>query len=206
MHSASADDPTIRDGVLIERRTTAVRRFEDRIPAIYRKPIDLPAEAADWIAGWGSASLFLTGPIGVGKTHTAWQTCRRWLAAQYAPGQPWQGTPVIHTWRSTALFDALRPDAIDGEGRTLLRQLQRADLLFIDDLAAARASTWTQERLFELFDERYINRRPVIITCDVLPAQLSEITGPRVASRLAEMCRTSVVLMQGNDRRKEIAA
>ncbi|MGW2920339.1 DnaA ATPase domain-containing protein [Streptomyces angustmyceticus] len=205
MHSSS-EDPTPAEGVMAERRAVALRKFDDRIPALYRKHIDLPEQAADWIAGWGGSSLFLTGPIGVGKTLTAWRTCRRWLEAQYAPGTPWQGTPLIQTWRSTALFDALRPDAADGQGRALLKELQRCELLFIDDLAAARASTWTQERLFELFDERYINRRPVIITCDVLPNELAEVTGPRVASRLAEMCRNSVVLLEGNDFRKGAAA
>jgi DNA replication protein DnaC len=192
--------------VLVERRNTALQQFDARIPAIYRQSIDLPKQVADWIGGWGSTSLFLTGPIGVGKTHTAWHTCRRWLEAQYAPNMPWQGTPIVKTYRSTALFDALRPDAPGGEGRTLVKVLQECDLLFIDDLAAARASDWTQERLFELFDERYVNRRPVIITCDVLPNQVADVTGPRVASRLAEMCRTSVVLLQGRDRRTGAAA
>lgn len=206
MPSASADEISPRDSVLIERRLAATEQFDARIPAIYRQPIQIPAQIADWIGGWGGSSLFLTGAIGVGKTHTAWHTCRRWLEAQYAPGQPWQGTPVIKTYRSTALFDALRPDAPGGEGRSLVKELQKCDLLFIDDLAAARASDWTQERLFELFDERYINRLPVILTCDVLPGQLSDVVGPRVASRLAEMCRNSVVLLQGDDRRKEIAA
>ncbi|WP_052808712.1 DnaA ATPase domain-containing protein [Streptomyces cyaneogriseus] len=206
MHSASADELSPRESVLAERRLAAVTRFDERIPAIYRRAYDLPQEVADWIAGWGGTSLFLTGHIGVGKTHTAWHTCRRWMEAQYAPGQPWQGTPVIKVYRSTALFDALRPDAPDGEGRALVKELQRCDLLFVDDLAAARPSAWTQERLFELFDERYINRRPVIITCDVLPSQLSEVVGARVASRLAEMCRGSVVFLQGDDRRKGAAA
>jgi DNA replication protein DnaC len=41
----------------------------------------------------------------------------------------------------------------------------------------------------------------VIITCDVLPNELSEVAGPRVASRLAEMCGDSVVLLEGADRR-----
>ncbi|MFD4547220.1 DnaA ATPase domain-containing protein [Streptomyces sp. NPDC058466] len=184
----------------------ALNRFDDDTPDIYRRPIDLPQEVVDWIAGFGGRSLFLTGAIGVGKTHTAWKTCRRWLEAQYGPGQPWQGTPIVKTYRSTALFDALRPDAPDGEGRVLSKQLQQVDLLFIDDLAAARPSTWTQERLFEIFDERYIRRRPVIITCDVLPNQLSEVTGPRVASRLAEMCGSSLVLLEGRDRRQGAAA
>jgi DNA replication protein DnaC len=87
-----------------------------------------------------------------------------------------------------------------------VKHLQKVDLLFIDDLAAARPSAWTQERLFEIFDERYINRRPVIITCDVLPSALAEVTGDRVRSRLAEMCRGGVVLLQGADRRRGAAA
>jgi DNA replication protein DnaC len=204
--SVSADELSPRESVLLERQSVALTRFDDETPDIYRRPIELPKQVADWIAGWGGRSLFLTGAIGVGKTHTAWRTCRRWLEAQYAPGQPWQGTPIIKPFRSTALFDALRPDAPDGEGRALAQKLQRVELLFIDDLAAARPSAWTQERLFEIFDERYIRRRPVIITCDVLPNALSEVTGPRVASRLAEMCGDSIVLLEGPDRRQGAAA
>ncbi len=206
MSFSSADELSPRESFLLERTSVALNRFDDETPEIYRRPIDLPTQVQDWIAGWGGRSLFLTGAIGVGKTHTAWKTCRRWLEAQYGPGQPWQGSPVIKTFRSTALFDALRPDAPEGEGRTLSKHLQKVDLLFIDDLAAARPSTWTQERLFEIFDERYIRRRPVIITCDVLPNQLSEVTGPRVASRLAEMCGNSIVLLDGRDRRRGAAA
>ena len=207
MLSASPDDElTARDSVLIERQYAALSRFDDDTPDLYRRPIPLPQEVQDWISGWGGRSLFLTGPIGVGKTHTAWQTCRRWLEAQYAPGQPWQGTPIIKPYRSTSLFDALRPNAPEGDGRSLVKKLQEVDLLFVDDLAAARANEWTQEKLFEIFDERYIRRRPVIITCDVLPNQLSEVTGPRVASRLAEMCGPSIVLLEGPDRRQGRAA
>jgi DNA replication protein DnaC len=206
VHSSSADDISLRDLWLMERGEYALERFDERTPLIYRQPIDLPDDVHQWIAGWGGSSLFLTGPIGVGKTHTAWRTCRRWLEAWYAPSRPWSGGPDIRTYRSTSLFDALRPDGPDEIRRTLVTELQKCDLLFIDDLAAAKASPWTQERLFEIFDERYINRRPVIITCDVLPAELSEVTGPRVSSRLAEMCGDSVILLEGDDRRKGAAA
>ncbi|GGW81972.1 DnaA ATPase domain-containing protein [Streptomyces griseoloalbus] len=206
MPSSSPDELSPRESFLLERSSIALNRFDDETPDIYRRPIELPEAVHAWIAGWGGRSLFLTGAIGVGKTHTAWKTCRRWLEAQYGPGQPWQGSPVIKAYRSTALFDALRPDAPEGEGRALVKKLQKVDLLFVDDLAAARPSSWTQERLFEIFDERYIRRRPVIITCDVLPSQLSEVTGPRVASRLAEMCGNSIVLLEGPDRRQGAAA
>lgn len=206
MPSSSADELSPRDSWLQERSLHALERFDDRTPLIYRKTIDLHEDVHNWIAGWGGTSLFLTGSIGVGKTHTAWQTCRRWLEAWYAPDRPWSGGPDLRTFRSTSLFDALRPDGPDEVRRTLVKELQECELLFIDDLAAAKASVWTQERLFEIFDERYINRRPVIITCDVVPGELSEVTGPRVSSRLAEMCGDSIVLLDGADRRKGAAA
>lgn len=198
---SSSADPNPQESVILERRTAALEAFDSRVPAIYEERIPLPPKVADWVAGWGGSSLFLTGSIGVGKTHTAWQTCRSWLDAWLAPSHPRRARPSIEAFRSTALFDALRPDAHDNSGRALVKHLQTVDLLFIDDLAAARPSSWTQERLFEIFDERYINRRPVIITCDVLPNALSEITSERVASRLAEMCGISVIRLAGRDRR-----
>lgn len=207
MSSASAD-PNPHASWLDERRDAAVDAFQARIPAIYQDEITLHPDAAQWADGGhdAPASLFLTGPIGVGKTHTAWQAARRWLARRFEGD--YRGTPIIQTWRSTALFDALRPDGQGGSPQELIRSLQRADLLLVDDLAAARVSPsgWTQERLYEIFDERYINRRPVLITCDVLPNAISHVVGDRVSSRLAEMCRGGVLLLAGADRRRGVAA
>lgn len=202
-----SSDPTPHQSWLEERRADIAAAFTDRIPALYQDDITLHPAAAAWAdreAG-APASLFLTGAIGVGKTHTAWHAARRWLNRRSATTR--RGTPVIATWRSTELFDALRPDG-EGQPPKLIRALQTADLLYIDDLAAARVSPtgWTQERLYEIFDERYINRRPVLITCDVLPSQISHIVGDRVSSRLAEMCRGGVLLLEGADRRREVAA
>ncbi|MFI8448201.1 DnaA ATPase domain-containing protein [Streptomyces erythrochromogenes] len=204
MHSNSDDDqlPDPQDSVRRERREDAVASFLQQTPVIYQHDIDLHPKAAAWAAREADApiSLFLTGAIGVGKTHTAWQATRHWIGQHIATtGRQ----PSVETWRSTALFDALRPDSRDYDGRALTAQLQRADLLYIDDLAAARVSPggWTQERLYELFDERYINRRPVLITCDVLPSQTEHIVGERVQSRLREMFRGGVCLLEGDDRR-----
>lgn len=200
MHSSS-DEPTGMRSWITERRTEAVASFAAKIPAIYQQQIDMDRQALDWATGWSDCrSLFLAGPIGVGKTHTAWQATAKWVHGFFA-GE-YRGTPVVEAWRSTSLFDALRPDAHETSGRAIVRALQNADLLFIDDLAAARSSSWTQERLYEIFDDRYTNRRPVLITCDVLPSDLHEVVGERVTSRLAEMCRAGVVDLEGADRRR----
>lgn len=201
MPSSSAD-LTPQQEWLTDRRDDALARFDARIPPLYAEPVALPEPVAQWAAAGleQAGSLFLTGAIGVGKTHAAWWAARAWLDACHT--RPLRGTPVIRVWRSTALFDALRPEGDNPRG--VAAACKTAALLVIDDLAAARVSPsgWTQEQLYELFDERYVQRRPVLITCDVLPKDLSPVVGPRVASRLAEMCRGGVHLMQGADRRK----
>jgi DNA replication protein DnaC len=204
MHSSS-EEPTSRQSWIDERRDAAVATFAAKIPGIYQMDVELAPDIARWAAGESNCpSLFIAGPLGVGKTHSAWQAIRRWVHTQF--GANYRGTPVVESWRSTALFDALRPDADGNSGRAMVKRLQNVDLLYLDDLAAARPSTWTQERLFEIFDDRYINRRPVLITSDVLPKELLDVTGERVLSRLAEMCRGGVVLLEGADRRRGVAA
>lgn len=198
----SISDDGDRASVREERRQEAVTAFRSATPDLYRRDIAIAPQAASWGRQDDIAprSLFLTGPIGVGKTHTAWQAALQWLATHVdRTGRK----PRIETWRSTTLFDALRSDNHDWDVRSLTRQLQEADLLYIDDLAAARVSPtgWTQERLYEIFDERYINRRPCLITCDVLPGDTGNIVGDRVQSRLREMFRGGVVLLEGADRR-----
>jgi DNA replication protein DnaC len=201
MHSNSAD-PSPQQLWLAERRDAALAHFDRRIPPLYAEPVTLPAPVAAWAESGQqqTGGLFLTGAIGVGKTHTAWTTTRAWLAASFTGA--YRHNPVIEMWRSTSLFDALRPEGEDPRG--VARRCQEADLLFIDDLAAARVSPtgWTQERLYELFDERYVRQRPVLITCDVLPRDLGPVVGPRVSSRLAEMCRGGVHRIDGHDLRK----
>ncbi|MEW2415340.1 DnaA/Hda family protein [Streptomyces sp. NPDC046866] len=199
---SSSDLPDPQESVRRERREDTVAAFLKQTPAIYQHDIDAHPRAVAWADQGPDAprSLFLTGAIGVGKTHHAWQMMRRWIDVRMTrTGR----TPSIETWRSTSLFDALRSDGRDYDPRALTAQLQRADLLYIDDLAAARVSPtgWTQERLYEIFDERYINRRPVLITCDVLPSQTEHIVGERVQSRLREMFRDGVLLLEGKDRR-----
>jgi DNA replication protein DnaC len=208
MPATSPDEPTALASWLEERREHAVAAFEATIPALYREEIELAPEVAAWADGTGDAptSLFLWGPLGVGKTHSAWRAARRWVGRQFVGS--YRGTPVVQVWRSTALFDALRPDDNGGTPKQLMRALQTADLLYIDDIAAARVSPtgWTQERLYEIFDERYINRRSVLITSDVRPNQISHIVGERVTSRAAEIFRGGVVHLGGADRRKAVAA
>lgn len=176
------------------------------IPPRFRVPVTIPAAVEAWAAcGRDAQGLYLTGPVGTGKTHAAWMAVRKWCAAtgviargvpQEARGGAVSGPNVIFT-RMTDLLDDLRP----GDGaRARVRDCQQAALLVIDDLGAEKASEWTQERLYSVIDHRYAACLPLVVTSNLPPANVGEQAGDRTASRLAEMC--TVVPMTGTDRRR----
>ena len=191
-------------------RDEMLRRLGAFIPPRFRETIEIPQDAMDWVkSGTEAQGLYLAGPVGTGKTHTAWSAVGHWcLSTGIAPFTPrtqgvegWStaGPTIIFT-RMTDLLDDLRP----GDGaRQRVRDCQKASLLVIDDIGAEKASEWTAERLYTIVDHRYANCLPLLVTSNLPPAKLTEQTGERTASRLAEMCQ--VVPMTGTDRRRPAA-
>lgn len=210
----TSDQINTRDGDpysemnLIRRAITHARKT---IPHIYRNALPTLPEAAAWIDELTThtraeqtrreaitptlttgPSLLLLGPTGVGKTHQAYGTLRT-LAV----------TGITATWTATSsadLYAALRPrTGIDSE--TEFRRYAHAKLLLVDDLGAAKSSEWTEEINFRLVNHRYENQLPTLLTSNVLPKQLADRLGDRVASRLTEMCDR--VVITGHDRRRK---
>jgi DNA replication protein DnaC len=192
------------------RRDQAIQHIKAFIPPRFRGAIEMPAEVAAWVdRGTEAQGLYLAGPVGTGKTHTAWFAVGHWcLSTGITPRTPrnqgvegWStaGPTVIFT-RMTDLLDDLRPGDFS---RQRVRDCQNASLLVIDDVGAEKASEWTQERLYSVIDHRYANCLPLIVTSNLPPSKLAEQTGERAASRLAEMCQ--VVAMTGTDRRRPAA-
>lgn len=140
-------------------------------------------------------SLLFLGPTGVGKTHQAYGALRYIAAAD---------TPIA--WVSstcTDMYAALRPrHGVDSE--TEFRRYAYAPLLLLDDIGAAKVTEFTEEINFRLVNHRYENRLPTIITSNVLPKELTERLGDRVASRLVGM--SDRIAIRGNDRRIGVAA
>lgn len=189
-----------------ERILAAVGSF---IPPRFRDQVPVPVEVSAWAArGAGAQGLYLTGPVGTGKTHAAWMAVAQWCAAtsivprSAAAESPYglrSGPTVVFT-RMTDLLDDLRPGT---DSTQRVRDCQKAGLLVLDDLGAEKASEWTQERLYSVIDDRYARCQPLIVTSNLPPLKLAEQTGKRTASRLAEMCL--VVPMTGTDRRMPAA-
>jgi DNA replication protein DnaC len=181
---------------------------ETKVPFIYHTALPDHPDVQAWATSYLNTnqnmnskstphhrSLLLLGPTGVGKTHQAYGALRYLSAAD------------THTaWTATSAADmyaSLRPRAgVDSE--TEFRKYAHTQLLMIDDLGAAKPSEWIEEINFRLINHRYENRLPTIITSNVLPKELTERVGERVASRLVGM--SDRIVIRGEDRRKQAAA
>ncbi|MGW5477643.1 ATP-binding protein [Streptomyces sp. NPDC004008] len=187
-----------------QRAEFALARWATATPRLYQHAT---ADHADVVA-WAQAAaadletagnLLLTGPVGTGKTHQAYGAMR-----QIAEAGPRRYELIATT--APDLYGRLRPGGSDRGTEDELRRLCRVPLLLIDDLGAAKHSEWVEEITFRLFNERYNECRPTVITTNLPPrdpngTDLADRLGDRVVSRLAQA--TTIVPIVGPDRRRQ---
>lgn len=133
--------------------------------------------------------LLLYGPPGTGKTY---------LAACIANELMRQRVPVL----ATSIIKLASVDA-DSLNETLHR-MRSADLVILDDFGVERDTSTMQERVFNIIDTRYSNRKPMIITTNIDIAKLSsggDVRTARVCERIRAMCR--VVKLSGTSWRRQ---
>jgi DNA replication protein DnaC len=133
--------------------------------------------------------LVLQGGYGCGKTH---------LAAAIAHQREESGDRV---------FFALVPELLDHLRATfaptsditydkLFEHVRTAHLLVLDDLGSENGTAWAIEKLFQLFNHRYINRLPTVITTN---AGLMSHTDERIRSRLSDISLVRYVQIKAKD-------
>lgn len=136
--------------------------------------------------------LLLCGQVGTGKS---------FLAAAIANELISQGTPCLMTNFSRIIS---RISEKFGGDQKYLDDLNRFDLLIIDDLGAERDTEFTWEKVMNVIDARYRAGLPLIITTNFGPkdfADRGDIRRQRVFSRLKEMC--ILLEVKGTDRRSK---
>jgi DNA replication protein DnaC len=122
--------------------------------------------------GW----LVLIGSPGCGKTHLAAAICNHLIKLNY-----------------DACFASV-PDLLDefrasfsNKGSSNFEQsfkkITQADLLVLDDLGAHQNSPWVDEKLYQIFNYRYIKKMPTIVTKNLESSDLDL----RIKSRLSDL-------------------
>jgi DNA replication protein DnaC len=78
----------------------------------------------------------------------------------------------------------------------LFRRLCGVDLLHLDDLGAERTTDWVLEQLYSIVNERWQDRRSIVVTTNISNREdLERQIGRRTVSRLWEICDEAIPIM-----------
>ena len=162
-----------------------------RFDSFERKSPDL-ADAVEVTVAWTNAfldgsvslaelgSLFLTGPVGTGKTHLAvaagFEMAQHMRRIRFLEIAPWIDS------QKAAIADR-RPLSKPAE------LVGRCDLVILDDIGVERPSDFTRERIGMLLTALYNAEKACIITSNLSYSELGSQLGERTGSRLVEMTR-----------------
>lgn len=130
--------------------------------------------AVDYTVGNAPPILILLGGTGTGKTHLMEAIGRQYLS---------QGHTVRYEM-TAHLLERARDAIRIGADQSVLTPAYKADLLLLDDIGLEKPSAWVSEQLGALIDERYRNKRLLVISTNELYSSVEEGLGTRVASRL----------------------
>ena len=170
------------------------REFRDARWSTWRKTADNrhALDAARDFVGAGDAGqdLFLSGPVGTGKTRLACTVLN----------ESWrQGERSVAFARVPILLYELQPHGSADTTETFGR-LAAAKLLVLDDLGAERdaATDYTRRTLLMLYEARHDAGRRTVWTSNKSPGEIGAFMGDdRLSSRIAGRCR--VVELEGRD-------
>lgn len=154
---------------------------------------NLCREYADTYPDTARPAVLLTGETGLGKTFLLHCIENRLLDRGFSP-------IMVTAYR---LFETMRGCHFsDAEKRQEFDQLIRCDILLIDDLGTEPVmQNITREYLFTLLNERLTQRRHTVIATNLGAAELMNMYGERVFSRLFDMMNVSVAQLRGKDLR-----
>lgn len=157
---------------------------EDQVRTL-QVALSLSMSYAKTLKGW----LVLVGGYGCGKTH---------LAAAVANYAVHLGVPTLFQ-TVPDLLDWMRFSYQNPESTFEARfdEIRNIHLLILDDLGTQNATSWAQEKLFQVVNYRYINHLPTVFTSNV---DLNEIEG-RVRSRIEDKNLSTIAKISAPDYR-----
>ena len=158
--------------------------------------------------------LLFLGPPGVGKTHLTVAILRHLMVDKRVESLFCSYQELLRQIR-----DSYNPVSLSTEAEVLQPVLE-TELVAIDDLGAERISDWVEDTVTHILNHRYHHKKITILTSN-LPETPEDVTkrspsgkiavgdtftqriGPRVRSRLYEMCET--LQITAKDYREQVA-
>lgn len=144
--------------------------------------------------------LIFMGPVGTGKTH---------LAVSILKGLTERGFDCLFYEFGSLLKeiqDSYNPRTQSSE-LSVLSPVLNANVLVLDELGASKPTEWVRDTMAHIINTRYNDQKTTIFTTNYLDERqtdrdetLEDRIGPRLRSRIREMCRTIVIT--GEDYRK----
>ena len=123
--------------------------------------------------------LFITGPIGSGKTHL--------VSGIYNELKRLDQEVLFFVVPD--LMEQAKADMFgEGAGRDVFAKAKKAKILILDDLGAHNYTPWVINQLYTLFNYRMNNNLITIITTNLTLEEIDYKLDERIASRILEIC------------------
>lgn len=164
------------------------KRFQSKTLDAYVPTIDGQRNALAWArsyaGGFGDTmasgrSALLIGKPGTGKSHLAIGIA---LHVLEHGGTAWYGT-VQQAVRSVKDTWGKRSSKSEGEA---IASLTKPDLLVLDEVGVQFGTTFEQNLLFDVLNDRYADMRPTILLSNLDADAVKEFLGERVLDRMRE--------------------
>ena len=140
-------------------------------------------------------SLFLTGPVGTGKTHYLCAVINGMKSRRAATGCLF--VSVVDLLARVRACYSPGPD--QESEQEIVRRYSEVDVLCLDDLGAAKSTDWAVQVLCQIIDFRYREEKLTVISSNLSLAEIDKQIDARIASRIAGMCE--LLALEGADRR-----
>lgn len=162
----------------------SLRERESKMLPEDKASLKLALEVAEKYAKDPHGWLVFQGPYASGKTH---------LAAAIGNYQAALGSPPLFVGVPD-LLDYLRAAFAPNSAQSLDRrfeEIRSTRLLILDDLDTQSATPWAREKIYQLFNYRYVAELPTVMTTSRQPAELDQ----RLFSRLSDtrLCKTVIM-------------
>jgi len=135
--------------------------------------------------GW----LLMVGRFGSGKTHLAAAIANHTIDAGIST--LFLTVPDLLDWLRYAY------SGVDMSFEERFEEIREIPLLILDDFGTQNATSWAQEKIFQIMNHRYINKLPTVITSNML---MNDFEG-RIRSRLQDPNLVTMVKILAPDYR-----